>query len=135
MTVIKNQEEFAAIFEPLNRMRNSAGEIRNVIFVHIIDKRTVCAIHGGYPRGAFNHEPPFCWHVPVQFANSARLKPHVHAGDRCGNRQISNSHLPPPAAFCHAIMGHLERIFKGVHVSRVGRRWSPRIRIVSGDRS
>jgi hypothetical protein len=45
---------------------------------------------------------------PVEFADAAGGKPHVHARDLCRDREVVHIHLARPAAVLDAAMHHGE---------------------------
>ena len=80
---VEHQQELAAVgFQPLDRMRDTARKIPG-------DRRLADVINEGVPLGvdrrdpgvAVEHEGPFGFLVPVQFANAAGVQAHVHAGN------------------------------------------------------
>src|SRR5260370_16910481 len=60
-------------------MWNSAGEIPQIVFLHISNKAPAVPINGRDPRRPIEHDRPFVRRVPVQFTNAPGCESHVYA--------------------------------------------------------
>ena len=78
-------------------MRNAAREIPEIADAYIIDEILPLGIDGRDTGGPVKHIGPFGRLVPMQFANAAGVKAHVHARDVLGNTEFSHGDLTGPA--------------------------------------
>jgi hypothetical protein len=75
-------------------MWNPAGEIPQIVFLHIRNKALAVAINGRDPRCPIEHDCPFVRRMPVQFTNASGCESHVYACQGFRNGQFPNGHLP-----------------------------------------
>ena len=80
------------------------------------------------------HHRPFGLLVPVKFANAAGRKPHVHAGDRCRDREHLRVDLARPAAGLNPLGRDVERRPELRNVADIGRRRIEERRLVIRER-
>src|SRR5207302_7445995 len=81
VAVIENEQELRAIgIQSLNRVRNSGGEIPKIVFRYVGDEAFAFVVDGGNPRASVEHIGPLRSGMPMEFADSAGRKPHIHAG-------------------------------------------------------
>ena len=93
-------------------MRNPAGEIPQIVFLHVGDKTLAVPIDGRDPRRPVKHDGPFAGRVPMQLPNASGRESHVYARQGLGDGQFPNSHLPRPSAFVSPLVRKRERILE-----------------------
>ncbi len=94
IAIVEHQQEFRAVrLEALNRMRDPAWEIPQVVLFHVSDETLTVFIDRRDPRRAVEHDRPLTCRVPMQFTNPAGREPHVHARHGLRDGQFPNGHL------------------------------------------
>src|SRR6266481_1185989 len=96
-------------------MWNPAGEIPQVVFLHISDKTLAVFINGRDPRGPVEHKRPFVRRMPVQFTNAPGCESHVYPCQGFRDGQFPNGHLARPSPFVSPLVRKRERIFERLH--------------------
>src|SRR3984957_14604722 len=87
-------------------MRHAAGEIPEVTDAHVVDEIIAILVNRCDAGGAVKHVGPFGLLVPMQFADTASVQPHLDARQSRGDAELALSDLPRPAAvslFCMRI--------------------------------
>src|ERR1700722_10210334 len=98
VSVVKYQQKAAAIrTQTLDGMWHSRREKPQVSYAHVADKAFAVLIHRGDARGAIEHDGPFRFHMPMEFADPAGREPHFHARHGGRNRQFAYRNLACPA--------------------------------------
>ncbi len=134
VAVVKHQQELRSVrIQPLNRMRNTRRKIPEIPFGYVRNKALALEIKPRNARVPIKHECPLCSRVPVQFANSSRGQPHIHARNRLRDRQFAQRHLPRPSSFLHSFMREPKGILKRLHAPCVRLRREKRIWILRID--
>jgi len=117
-------------------MGNPAGEIPQVVFLHIGNKALPVLINGRDPRTPVEHHRPFVRRRPVQFTNAPRSESHVHACQFFRDGKFPDGRLVRPSAFLAPLVRKRERIFDRLHQAlRIGSGWPLGIRICRFQRS
>jgi len=96
--VVEDQEEFAAVVEALDRMRNYSREIPQIAGADIVDEGASLFVDGRNARMPGEHVGPFGLLVPMHLADAAGIESHIHAGELGCNRQLTHRHLARPGA-------------------------------------
>ena len=108
VAIVEDEEEFTSVgTEALDRMGNAAGKIPEIADADVIDKVAALRVDRRDAGRPVKHVGPFVLLVPMKLADSARVQPHVHAGDRFRNPELPRGHLsrPPAARLPHMRVG------------------------------
>jgi len=104
VAVVEDQEKLGTIrIKALDRMRNARGEKPQITPAHIVDKISALRVYRGDACLFIEHVGPLSGLVAMEFARSAGVETHVHAGDILGNAELARSPdatSPPIPAAC-----------------------------------
>src|SRR5215471_19936380 len=110
-------------------MWDAGREIPEIAFEDVADKAAAFDVDGSDPCGAVEHDRPFRGLVPVQFADTYGLEPHIHARQLLGNGKLAGRDFARPAALINPLVGKRERVLEHRHAADVGKRWYAGVRI------
>src|SRR5258708_7643345 len=112
-------------------MWNPAGEIPQIVLLHIGDKTLAARINGCDPGRSVEHDRPLICGMPVQFTNTSGSESHVHAGQRLRDGEFPNRHLTRPSALVCSLVRERKWIFEVLNQAlRIRTGWPCGIRIL-----
>src|SRR6202048_238465 len=85
-------------------MRHAAREIPQVADAHVVDEIIAILVNRGDAGADVKHVGPFGLLLPMQFADTAGVQPHLDACQSRGDAELALSDLPRPAAVGLACM-------------------------------
>src|SRR5215218_1672502 len=103
--VVEDQQELAALLQPLDRVGDASREVPQVADANVVDEVAPLRVNGGDTSVSGEHEGPLGLLVPVQLADPPGLQAHVHPGHLCSDGQLAHRHLARPAAREQAVPG------------------------------
>lgn len=88
--VVENEEEFAAVRQSLEGVRDPGGEEPYVAFLQVVDEGLAAFVEGRDSHAAVEYERPFSLFVPVELAVCVGLEAHVRAGHCDGGWELAS---------------------------------------------
>ncbi len=101
--VVEHQQELAALFQALDRMRDDRREVPQVALADVVDEGASLFVDGGDAGTPGEHVCPFGLLVPVHLTDTTGFQAHVDPGKFRGDRQLAHRHLARPATRDEAV--------------------------------